>query len=62
VVDAVGRRVPAASTIWRDDAPAGEPRLLSAESAVGLMETKSSKAFPPSRIEDRLRRRDAQGV
>jgi hypothetical protein len=47
----------AASTIRRGDAPAGEPNGLSTESAVDLMETRTSEAFPLSRIEDRLRRR-----
>jgi hypothetical protein len=39
IVNAFADRVVAASRNWQDDAPAGEPRRLSAESAVDLMET-----------------------
>jgi hypothetical protein len=60
-VKRAAQRVLAASRVWQDDAAAGEPGRLSAESAVDLMETKSSEAFPLSRIEDRLRRR-AEGA
>ncbi len=50
IVNAFADRVLTASRNWQDDAPAGEPRRLSAGSAVDLMEAKTSEAFPLSRI------------